>query len=66
MTLPRPSLLIVLQNPPMLHQFTGKSASWLMVNPPKLDWPITNTVVQITENIFQNRKTSLPPVLEQF
>ncbi len=36
MTLPRPSLLIVLQNPPMLHQFTGKSVSWLMVNPQKL------------------------------
>ncbi len=34
MTLPRPSLLIVLQNP--LHQFTDKSADWLMVNPPKL------------------------------
>jgi hypothetical protein len=71
-TLPRPSLLIVLQNPPMLHQFTDKSASWLMVNPPKLNWLIPNTdlfnteIVQITENIFPNRKTSLPPVLEQF
>jgi hypothetical protein len=34
-TLPRPSLLIR-QNPSTLHQFTDKSASWLMVNPPKL------------------------------
>ncbi len=35
-TLPRPSLLINWQNPPMLHQFTDKYASLLMVNPPKL------------------------------
>jgi hypothetical protein len=37
MTLPRHSKLIVLQNPPMLHQFTEKSANWLMENPPKLN-----------------------------